>query len=325
VRLKNIDLVVILTIVALNIVYVLLPIHVTVIGVVLALPLVFLLPGYVVTEILSYKRALNTTYSAIFSVGLSLAIDILGGFILNVFTMGLRAVSWVVLLGLLTVAFSLLTAFLRRGSHINERRMPVLHLRIHEYIVVGFAILVVVLSLHYSVTGVVQQPHMGFTQLWLLPAQSEKSCTLRLGVRSFESTSTMYVVVMKENDKEVGVRSSIVLAPQEEWDSAVPLAATTTDGISIKVSLYKAGKPENVYREVHIMMQNMRKGEGRDKGCGTADMLSANNLRTLLLDPKKRERMGNVGRQRAKRFTVGTVTNRIEEIYKELLNRSDRA
>jgi glycosyltransferase involved in cell wall biosynthesis len=43
-------------------------------------------------------------------------------------------------------------------------------------------------------------------------------------------------------------------------------------------------------------------------------------LRTLLLDPMRREQMGNVARQRAKLFTVGTVTNRIEEIYRELID-----
>ncbi len=46
-------------------------------------------------------------------------------------------------------------------------------------------------------------------------------------------------------------------------------------------------------------------------------------LRSLLLDPARRERMGDIGRKRAKMFTVGTVTNRIEEIYKELLNKKE--
>jgi glycosyltransferase involved in cell wall biosynthesis len=44
-------------------------------------------------------------------------------------------------------------------------------------------------------------------------------------------------------------------------------------------------------------------------------------LRTLLLDPVKREKMGMVGRQRARLFTVGVVADRIEQIYRELLNK----
>jgi len=43
-------------------------------------------------------------------------------------------------------------------------------------------------------------------------------------------------------------------------------------------------------------------------------------LRTLLLDPARRMQMGIIGRQRACQFTVGRVTDRIEQIYVELLN-----
>ncbi len=43
-------------------------------------------------------------------------------------------------------------------------------------------------------------------------------------------------------------------------------------------------------------------------------------LRALLLDPARRTRMGMLGRQRARLFTVSAVTDRIEQIYTELLN-----
>jgi glycosyltransferase involved in cell wall biosynthesis len=46
-------------------------------------------------------------------------------------------------------------------------------------------------------------------------------------------------------------------------------------------------------------------------------------LRALLLDPTRREQMGAVGRQRARLFTVGTVANRIEQIYEELLSEKE--
>jgi glycosyltransferase involved in cell wall biosynthesis len=43
-------------------------------------------------------------------------------------------------------------------------------------------------------------------------------------------------------------------------------------------------------------------------------------LRALLLDPARRVQMGAIGRQRARLFTVGTVADRIEQIYAELLS-----
>ena len=48
-------------------------------------------------------------------------------------------------------------------------------------------------------------------------------------------------------------------------------------------------------------------------------------LKTLLLDPARREQMGKAGRERAKMFMVGNVTNRIEEIYRELLDEKNVA
>ena len=44
-------------------------------------------------------------------------------------------------------------------------------------------------------------------------------------------------------------------------------------------------------------------------------------LRSLLLDPARRTQMGLIGRQRASMFTVSRVTDRIEQMYVELLNR----
>ncbi|GAC1683072.1 MAG: hypothetical protein PVS3B3_03580 [Ktedonobacteraceae bacterium] len=253
-RLKNIDLIVTLAVVASNVLWVSLPMHSTAIGIILALPLVFLLPGYIVTEVLSYKRPLNATYRIMLSIGLSISIDILGGFILNMFAVGLRAKSWVVLLGLVTGACSFMVAYLRRHFPMNQRRMPAVHIRIHEYVLVGFAIIVIVLSIQYSATGVTQQPHAGFTQLWMLPPKTTKGCTARLGVRSFEPTSTRYQIKVRENGVQVETWTSIVLAPQEEWNRVLLLPPQYST--SIDVLLYRADKPEQVYREVHMVINN---------------------------------------------------------------------
>ena len=61
-RLKNLDLIVTLIIVVLNVIWVLLPSHLPVIGIILSLPLVFVLPGYTLTEALFRKRLLETSH-----------------------------------------------------------------------------------------------------------------------------------------------------------------------------------------------------------------------------------------------------------------------
>src|ERR1700737_393008 len=76
-RLKNLDLMVTVIIAALKVVWALLSSHIPVIGIILALPLVFVLPGYTLTEALFHKRSLDVSHRLLLSLSLSLAIDVL--------------------------------------------------------------------------------------------------------------------------------------------------------------------------------------------------------------------------------------------------------
>ncbi len=254
-RLKNLDLIVTLIIAVMNVIWILLPSHLPVIGIILSLPLVFVLPGYTLTEVLFRKRLLETSHRLVLSIGLSLAIDILGGLILNLLPVGLEGISWAMFLGLLTTIFSLLAAYLRRGTPMNGVRLPKLRLTLYEGILFGLAVLVIALSILYDATGLAQQPHPGFTQLWMLPAaQPGKSCAVQLGVRSFESTSVTYRITMTMNGTPVTTWPAVVLAPQEEWDRLVPILPTAADAVSIEGRLYRLDKPQAVYREVHVTL-----------------------------------------------------------------------
>jgi uncharacterized membrane protein len=256
-RLKNLDLIVMLIIVALNVIWALLPSHLSVIGIILSLPLVFVLPGYTLTEVLFSKRSLETSHRLVLSIGLSLAIDILGGLVLNLLPIGLNEISWVVLLGLITSLFSLLAIYLRRGAPINRVRLPRLRLSIYEGILFGLATLVVALSILYTAIGLAQQRHPGFTQLWMLPAvKPGKSCTVRLGVRSFESTSVTYRLTMTTNNVNVTTWPSIVLAPQEEWDRQVLINPSVLGNVNVEAQLYRLDKPQTVYRTADLTLDN---------------------------------------------------------------------
>jgi uncharacterized membrane protein len=269
-RLKNLDLIVALIISAMNVVWALLPSHTPAIGIILALPLVFVLPGYTLTEAMFHKRALEASHRLLLSLGLSLAIDILGGFILNMLPAGLQARSWAVLLGLLTAVFSLLVGYLRRGTQLYGAQSARFRFTIYEFILFGLATTVAILSVQYSAISLAQQPHPGFTQLWMLPSvQAEKSCAVRLGVRSFESTSVTYRIVMTMNGTQVMTEPSVVLAPQGEWDRLVPVTLTTAGNAYIEVRLYRLDRPETVYREVTLTLHLLSKSKDeKARQCG---------------------------------------------------------
>src|SRR5690348_802524 len=114
---KNLDMIVVVTLCFLNVLWVLLPFHnIPVVGMVLALPLIFLLPGYVLLQVLLPRRQLDRSQRLAFSLGLSLVLAIIAGLVLNMFPAGLRATSWAIFLGLSTLGGALLVIFLRRGK-----------------------------------------------------------------------------------------------------------------------------------------------------------------------------------------------------------------
>ncbi|HEY6287409.1 MAG TPA: DUF1616 domain-containing protein, partial [Ktedonobacteraceae bacterium] len=192
-------------------------------------------------------------------LGFSLTLAILGGLMLNVLPGGLQALSWAVFLGLLTTVFALFAAYLRRRVperevQVQGTRPQMLGLNVSTYLV-GLAITMAILSVLYAVIGVEQQPHPGFTQLWMLPAsQTGTSDVVRLGVRNFEATAVTYRVTITMNGKLVRTWSSVVLQPEQTWNQVVPIPSSGAHSVYIEALLYRLDQPHSVYRNVHLTL-----------------------------------------------------------------------
>jgi uncharacterized membrane protein len=288
-RLKNFDLIGLICFAVLNVGWVQIPIHPLIVGIILAVPLVFILPGYALAQCLFHKQSSEPASShtlelglqidqsvgavdqIIFSLGLSMAIDVLAGFMLNILPIGLQAQSWVIFLGITTTVFALLAAYFRRKNIVKIASTPRLHITIGEYMLFGLAILVVVAAVWDSMNRPVEQPQPSFTQLWMLPSnQMNNSCVVSIGIESFESTSVTYRVVMTVNEAQVNTWSSISLAPQGKWGQLVSIRPGITDTMYIETQLYRADKPKAVYRDVHLTMNSVRATKnGQIKECTT--------------------------------------------------------
>jgi uncharacterized membrane protein len=254
VRLKDLDLVGAVIIAVLNVLWALLPGHAPVIGIMLALPLVLVLPGYTLSEALFHTRSLDAPQRVVFSLGLSLATDVLGGLILNLLPAGLKAASWAVFLALLTAVLALVAFSLRRRRRADakEARWPRLRLTVGGSILWGLALVIAPLAVVYAALSAQKQRNAEFTQLWMLrQVHAGKSCAVRLGVRSFESASVRYLVEMMVNGAVVMTWPSVDLAPQDHWDRVVPISTVGTEGVYIEVRLYRLDRPQHVYRTVH--------------------------------------------------------------------------
>jgi uncharacterized membrane protein len=207
-----------------------------------------------------------------FTLALSLAVTIISGFILNLLPSGLRLLPWVLWLGLLTLLFSLL-AYMRR--HRLEEEEPVdmtivvptqrFRVQISALILFGLAILVVVLSVIYSVVGAEQQSHPGFTNLWMLQAtQGTNTCAVSIGMQSFELTVVTYRIVVTTNSAQTASWSGISLTPQQQWAHLQPIPVGTNTAVTVLVQVYRLDQPQTVYLHTHILLHVTTKGTAKE-------------------------------------------------------------
>jgi uncharacterized membrane protein len=271
-RLKSLDLFLAMGIAVANVVWAVLttsagPASPSLIGVVLAVPLVFLAPGYLITETLFPNRALEPVQRLVFTLALSIAFTIFGGFLLNLFPAGLRMLPWTLWLGALTTIFTLL-AFLRRqrAPQPAEQRVQPQRIRVPfaTFILFGMAALVIGLSVLYSVVGAEQQPHPGFTNLWIVPAtQGSNTCAVSIGIQSFELAPTSYRVVVTGNKDQLANWTPISLVPEQQWVQLEPISVGNNTSMVILVQLYRLDKPAVVYRHTDLTLYVSSKGTSK--------------------------------------------------------------
>jgi len=277
-RFKNLDLTIILIIVVINIVWIQLPSRPWLPGIIFALPLTFFLPGYALTQVLFRKptseqppgssnrlirqpslvigRPVTGVEKLLLGFGLSMAIDVLVGFGLNLLPIGLGGLSWVTSLGLITTAFALLTMLLRRQGLLNSATSPrpsSIRITLQDFVLLAMALLITVSAVWFSVIRPLV-PEPSFTQLWMLQSnQNSKACIVSIGVQSFEVTAETYQVVVTVN-KTPTYTSSIVLQPQQKWLQSVPVTPQSTSNLVIEAQLYRNDKPTTQYRSVHLTL-----------------------------------------------------------------------
>jgi uncharacterized membrane protein len=251
-RRHNLDVILAIIVVILNVGWSLLSIRQPILGILLALPLLFFIPGYLLTDLLFQKRLPSIAHRMVLSLTMSLCIVLLSGFLLNLLPGGLNARSWSIYLGGLNTLLGVLAMLQRRKVTISRTQTWSIRLKFSGSILLGLALVIIIVSLHYSATSITNQPHPGFTQLWLLPSKEvNNTWQLNLGLRSNELTPITYNIVMSVNHTPFKSWPSITLSPEQEWDQSVSLSTADSDSTYVQVQLYYANKTGLIYRELH--------------------------------------------------------------------------
>src|SRR5947199_10727937 len=151
---RNADLIGAICFALLGIAWALLSNRPLLVGVLLAIPLVFILPGYTLTRaffrrqpgdplsassnglILQPRLKIGQPFGAVdlkvFSLGLSLVIDVVTALPLNLIPVGLQWHSWTFSLGLVTLMFALLAYMRDKSAHVQGKSAHAWHIPLKE-------------------------------------------------------------------------------------------------------------------------------------------------------------------------------------------------
>jgi uncharacterized membrane protein len=260
-RKRNRDLGFFLLLACGNLIYALLPIRFLVWQCIIAGALVFFVPGYLLQEILVQKQMYDMIWRLLVSVGLSLSIDIMSGFLLNVLPEGLTGRTWGLWLSGLTIVGVVFCLVKRRRWQLLYRE----GVRRRNYppclvVTVGILAVCLVISIFISTANMISsQSSKGFTQFWLL-LKPPGSCTVQLGIQNNETGLTEYEAVVKVNDRLAGHWSVIRLQPQQQWEQHLALSSLVSNKDSqpthmhVEANLYRVQAKNYVYRTVQLFL-----------------------------------------------------------------------
>ena len=222
-----------------------------VIRVFVVFPLVFFLPGFALLDLFFPSRTLNPTARVMFSIGLSMAITLLGGFLLHQTAGGLNRSNWAVLLGGVTLAFEM--GAYTRQLLIRPVHAPTgdtgtgLQLSLHQLALFVLAVAVVVSAIYLARQSEANRDEPGFTQLWAVPVEGSP-LLVDLGIRNMEGGPMRFRLQVRHGGQLIDNRPLIVLEDEQTWQTTLRLSPARTG--PIEALLYRLDQPDQVYRRV---------------------------------------------------------------------------
>jgi len=240
---ERVDLLLVLLVVAGNLLLLALPWSLLPLRVLLGLPFVLFAPGYALQAALDPTRRLGGTERLVLSLGISLAVLVPGGLLLNGAPGGLGRPTWTVLLTVVTCA-ACAVAWRRRDPSVRLG-LPTVLLRRRETVAVLGALVLAGGAYGLSSASANQQ-RVGFSQLWLLPQES--TTPMSVGLRSLELTPTDFHVEVVSGATTV-LDTSVTLSPGQTWRTTLdpPDPQQPVDAV-----IYRDGSTDAPYRSVHL-------------------------------------------------------------------------
>lgn len=215
-----------------------------------ALPLVLLFPGYALTAATFPATHLSRVERWLCASGMSLCVVALGALLINLTPWGITPVSWVGLLGSITLLGCAVAWFRRQRLKAEHDHFTRTTFRFgfsaNQIMMLTLALIVTIGSLVLARYSAEQRYVPGVTQLWVLPAAH--SSTLQLGIRSDEQTTTVYRLRLMRDGRLLREWASISLQPGQRWQQQITLPEA--DKNTLVAQLFLEQGSATPYREV---------------------------------------------------------------------------
>jgi len=236
--------------------------------IILGLPFLLLFPGYALMAALFPKKGdLSGIERVAFSFGLSIAVTILIGLILNYTPWGISLYVILLSLTFFILATSAIAYFRRRRLSAEERFTVSFQIAIPRWaglnnvdkalsIVLALSLLAAIGALAYVVAAPKAGEH--FTEFYVLDYPTQLSpgeeATVTLGIINHEGQETSYYIEVMIDGVKNGELGPLVLANEGEWEEEVSFVPQVAgDGQKVEFLLYKNVESEP-HRTLHIFV-----------------------------------------------------------------------
>ena len=219
---------------------------------VLGLCLALLCPGLALTAALLPNWPLGASERAALTLGLSLALTILGAVLGNTLPAGLITPVWAGLAGGATLV-GCLVALWRRGHTPSTNPRPGPRLKRLELAQLGLAGLVTVVAIWLVRVPIATTGVTGYTLMTIQANTAQHPTGVNISISSSEFSARQYKLTVTNDNAPMHEWPVINLAPGETWEQAVPIGAVDKPG-DIQALLYRLDEPATVYRSVSLTL-----------------------------------------------------------------------
>jgi uncharacterized membrane protein len=218
----------------------------------IAIAMVTILPGYALTSAIFINTPLGIMEKIAFSCGFSLGMTSLGGVLLNYTRWGIQSVSWIVLLGGISLLAGVF-ALARMTDTPKEVDLHVVHmpLKLHQILLMVLAAAIMSGAYLYARAGAENRSLPPSTRIWMFWTDETQN-NIYVGVQNQERVRMQYRLQLSTLNGQVQEWPAITLEPGATWEFQYEMPQNVAENDYIRAALYKLDSPEQNYREVFL-------------------------------------------------------------------------